>query len=110
MLFIAELARRGVRAYASDPGLALTDITRDGPALLRWLGRPTRARGLTSHPAAAGAASTLMAVTTDQPSGTYFAPWMFSLYGRPRRRRPRQGPGSGDGPRAVGAFRRADRM
>jgi NAD(P)-dependent dehydrogenase (short-subunit alcohol dehydrogenase family) len=84
MLFIAELARRGVRAYASDPGLSLTDITRDGPALLRWLGRPTRARGLTSHPAAAGAASTLMAVTTDQPSGTYFAPWMFSLYGRQR--------------------------
>jgi NAD(P)-dependent dehydrogenase (short-subunit alcohol dehydrogenase family) len=32
MLFINELARRGVRAYAANPGQAATDITRSAPA------------------------------------------------------------------------------
>ena len=41
MLFVAELARRGMRAYASDPGAADTDITRDASGALGWLGRHT---------------------------------------------------------------------
>ena len=38
MLFINELARRGVRAYASDPGMADSGITRDSTGGLHWLG------------------------------------------------------------------------
>ena len=29
LLFIQELAKRGIRAYATDPGMADTGITRD---------------------------------------------------------------------------------
>ncbi|EUA30558.1 retinol dehydrogenase 12 domain protein [Mycobacterium xenopi 4042] len=39
LLFVAELARRGRRAYASDPGMTATDITRDGTGVLRWAGK-----------------------------------------------------------------------
>ena len=37
MLFVDELARRGVRAYVADPGGGDTDITRDSTGLWRWL-------------------------------------------------------------------------
>ena len=36
MLFVDELARRGVRAYVADPGGADSDITRDSTGLWRW--------------------------------------------------------------------------
>ena len=36
MLFVHELARRGVRAYVADPGGADTDITRDGTGMWGW--------------------------------------------------------------------------
>jgi NAD(P)-dependent dehydrogenase (short-subunit alcohol dehydrogenase family) len=84
MLFIHELARRGVRAYISDPGGADTDITRDSTGLLHWLGEhkdlplhiPTQ-----SPPDAARAS--IEAVTTDLPTGSYLAP-RFSLWGKPK--------------------------
>ena len=40
MLFINELARRGVCAYVADPGGVDTDITRYSTGLLRWSSGP----------------------------------------------------------------------
>jgi NAD(P)-dependent dehydrogenase (short-subunit alcohol dehydrogenase family) len=36
MLFVDELARRGVRAYVADPGSTDTDITRDSTGMWGW--------------------------------------------------------------------------
>ena len=71
MLFVAELARRGMRAYASDPGAADTDITRDSSGALGWLGRhkPKGFRLFYLQSPAAGARATLEAVDTDCPAG-----------------------------------------
>nr|WP_090343832.1 SDR family NAD(P)-dependent oxidoreductase [Mycolicibacterium malmesburyense]CRL75024.1 short-chain dehydrogenase [Mycolicibacterium malmesburyense] len=77
LLFVAELARRGVRAYATDPGATDTDITRS-----LGMGEHQRIRRL-MHTPAQGARATLQAVTTDLPSGTYLAP-RFNQIGRPK--------------------------
>ncbi|OBG85742.1 retinol dehydrogenase [Mycobacterium sp. E136] len=77
LLFVAELARRGVRAYATDPGATDTDITRS-----LGMGEHRRIRRL-MHTPAQGARATLQAVTTDLPSGTYLAP-RFNQIGRPK--------------------------
>jgi NAD(P)-dependent dehydrogenase (short-subunit alcohol dehydrogenase family) len=82
MLFVDELARRGMRAYASDPGAADTEITRDSTGLLHWLGEHKIATFhlQSSDDAARGSVE---AVTTSLPSGSYLAP-RFTLWGRPR--------------------------
>ncbi|VEG42467.1 short-chain dehydrogenase [Mycolicibacterium flavescens] len=77
LLFVAELANRGVRAYATDPGATDTDITRS-----LGMGEHQRIRRL-MHTPAQGARATLQAVTTDLPSGTYLAP-RFNQLGRPK--------------------------
>ncbi|BCO34356.1 retinol dehydrogenase [Mycobacterium heckeshornense] len=83
LLFVAELARRGRRAYASDPGMTATDITRDGTGVLRWAGK-TLAPHIAQSPAN-GARSTIQAITTDLPSGTYIAPrGLFHQWGKPK--------------------------
>ena len=89
MLFITELARRGVRAYASDPGGANTDITRDSTGWLHWLGEQLHVQRyiLQSPPNAARA--TIQAVTTALPSGTYLAP-RFNQWGKPKVTQPRK--------------------
>ncbi|MCV7348380.1 SDR family NAD(P)-dependent oxidoreductase [Mycolicibacterium rhodesiae] len=87
MLFINELARRGVRAYASDPGMAASDITRDSTGGLHWLGEHLLGHLGQSPPNAARA--TLQAVTTALPSGTYLAP-RFNQWGKPRVTQPRK--------------------
>jgi NAD(P)-dependent dehydrogenase (short-subunit alcohol dehydrogenase family) len=81
MLFITELARRGVRAYLSDPGAADTDITRDSTGLLHWLGEH---KLVTFHMQNApnAARASVEAVTTDLPSGSYLAP-RFNQWGKP---------------------------
>jgi NAD(P)-dependent dehydrogenase (short-subunit alcohol dehydrogenase family) len=83
LLFVAELVRRGRTAYASDPGMTATDITRDGSGLLRWAGKV-----LSPHIAQSpsdGARSTIQAVTTDLPNGTYIAPrGLFHQWGKPK--------------------------
>jgi len=81
MLFITELARRGVRAYASDPGGANSDITRDSTGWLHWMGEHLQ-RYILQSPSNAARAS-IQAVTTDLPSGTYLAP-RFNQWGKPR--------------------------
>jgi NAD(P)-dependent dehydrogenase (short-subunit alcohol dehydrogenase family) len=82
MLFINELARRGVRAYACDPGAVDTDITRDSAGLLHWLGEHKGVPFYLQTPAE-GARASIDAVTTTLPTGTYLAP-RFKLWGRPR--------------------------
>lgn len=77
LLFVAELAGRGVRAYASDPGATDTDITRS-----LGMGEHRRMRRL-MHTPAQGARASLQAVTTDLPSGTYLAP-RFNQFGPPK--------------------------
>jgi len=76
LLFVRELAARGVRVYATDPGATDTDITRS-----MGMGEHQRIRKLL-HTPAQGARASLQAVTTDLPSGTYLAP-RFNQLGAP---------------------------
>ena len=81
LLFVHELAARGVRAYASDPGMTDSGITRRAAE-----GLPVGARNPVwhmMHTSAQGARATLQAVTAELPSGTYFAP-RFNQWGKPR--------------------------
>lgn len=83
MLFVHELARRGVRAYVADPGGAETDIIRDAKGLWRWWCDLNATPFLAQKPHLA-ARSTIQAVTTDLPSGTYIAPRIVKLVGAPK--------------------------
>jgi NAD(P)-dependent dehydrogenase (short-subunit alcohol dehydrogenase family) len=82
MLFTNELARRGVRAYAADPGGADTNIVRYSKGYLGWSSQQSWLRNFPQS-AQTAARSTLLAVTTDLPSGTYLAP-RFMQFGKPR--------------------------
>jgi NAD(P)-dependent dehydrogenase (short-subunit alcohol dehydrogenase family) len=81
LLFVQELASRGIRAYASDPGMTDTGITRDAAAGIPMAERIPVWRLL--HTPAQGARASLQALTTELPSGTYFAP-RFNQWGKPR--------------------------
>ena len=85
MLFVNELARRGLRAYLSDPGGADTDITRDSSGPLGWFGRhkPKGRLLFYMQTPAAGARATIEAVDTDLPSGSFLAP-RFNQWGAPK--------------------------
>ncbi len=84
MLFINELAQRGVRAYAANPGQAATDITRYSTGAVKWLvDRRPAALTWTSQSLPQAARSAVQAANTDLPSGTYFAP-TFKQWGKPR--------------------------
>ena len=82
MLFTNELARRGVRAYAADPGGADTNIVRYSTGYLGWSSRHSWLRNFPQS-AQTAARSSILAVTTDLPSGTYLAP-RFMQFGKPR--------------------------
>jgi NAD(P)-dependent dehydrogenase (short-subunit alcohol dehydrogenase family) len=81
MLFIHELASRGVRAYATDPGATATDISRDSTGFMHWAYRHDLMRFGVKGPER-GARTTIEAVTTDLPSGAYIAP-RFTNWGAP---------------------------
>jgi NAD(P)-dependent dehydrogenase (short-subunit alcohol dehydrogenase family) len=72
LLFVRELVARGKTAYASDPGMTNTSITRDGSGVLQWAGRVVSPHVAQSP--ANGARSTIQAITTTLPNGTYLAP------------------------------------
>lgn len=109
MLFIDELARRGVRAYASDPGSADTDITRDSIGLLHWLGDHKVVTFHLQSPRNAARAS-IEAVTTQLPSGSYLAP-RFQPVGQTRGdHNPQEGSRGGDGSPTLGTVRGTDRV
>jgi len=82
-LFVNELARRGVRAYVADPGGADTDIVRGAKGLWRWWIELNPTPFLAQAPHLA-ARSTISALTTNEPSGTYIAPRFFKLIGEPK--------------------------
>ena len=86
MLFTTELASRGVRAYAADPGGADTDIVRYSKGFLRWA---SQQNWLHDFPQSAqtAAQSTIAAATTTLPSGSYLAP-RFKQFGKPRMTKP----------------------
>jgi NAD(P)-dependent dehydrogenase (short-subunit alcohol dehydrogenase family) len=83
LLFVRELVARGTTAYASDPGMTDTGITRNGSGVLQWAGRV-----LSPHIAqspADGARSTIQAITTTLPNGTYIAPrGLMHQWGTPK--------------------------
>jgi NAD(P)-dependent dehydrogenase (short-subunit alcohol dehydrogenase family) len=82
LLFVDELSRRGITAYSADPGVVNSDITRDSGPVLRWSGKYIHP--LVGQTTADGARSSLEAVTTELPSGTYFAPrGPLHQWGRP---------------------------
>lgn len=83
LLFVNELVRRGRTAYAADPGMTATNITQHSSGLLHWAGEH-----LQTHIAQSvqdGARSSIQAVTTDLPNGTYIAPrGLLHQWGRPK--------------------------
>ncbi|OBK68562.1 retinol dehydrogenase [Mycobacterium colombiense] len=82
LLFIHELARRGITAYAADPGSVNTNIVRDAGPVLQWSSKYVR---LITQSPAHGARSTLAAIATTEPSGTYIAPrGLLHQWGEPR--------------------------
>jgi NAD(P)-dependent dehydrogenase (short-subunit alcohol dehydrogenase family) len=86
MLFTAELASRGVRAYTADPGGADTNIVRYSKGFLRWASRQNWLHNFPQSPRTA-AQSTILAATTALPSGSYLAP-RFKQFGTPRMTKP----------------------
>ena len=87
LLFVHELARRGVRAYASDPGMTHTEITREASGGCTRVSA-IRVRSDAAEPAERGTRQ-IQAVTTDLPSGTYLAP-RFNQWGKPKVTRSRK--------------------
>jgi NAD(P)-dependent dehydrogenase (short-subunit alcohol dehydrogenase family) len=81
LLFVHELTARGIRAYASDPGMTDTGITRAAAD-----GLPIGERNPVWHILQSrdqGARASIEAASTDLPSGTYLAP-RFNQWGRPK--------------------------
>jgi NAD(P)-dependent dehydrogenase (short-subunit alcohol dehydrogenase family) len=81
LLFVHGLTARGIRAYASDPGMTDTGITRSAAGGLP-LGERNPVWRILQSPAQ-GARASIEAVTTDLPGGTYLAP-RFNQWGRPK--------------------------
>jgi NAD(P)-dependent dehydrogenase (short-subunit alcohol dehydrogenase family) len=83
LLFVHQLVARGKTAYASDPGMTNTAITRDGSGMLQWAGRVISPH-IAQSPAD-GARSTVQAITTTLPNGTYIAPrGLMHQWGKPK--------------------------
>ena len=83
MLFVQELVRRGFTAYAVDPGMVASGITRDGPGWLHWAGDHLAPH--VGQDPRDGARSSIQAVMTDLPNGTYIAPrGVAHQWGKPK--------------------------
>jgi NAD(P)-dependent dehydrogenase (short-subunit alcohol dehydrogenase family) len=83
LLFVRELVARGKTAYASDPGMTNTAITRDGSGALQWAGR-VLSPYIAQSPED-GARSTIQAITTTLPNGTYLSPrGLMHQWGKPK--------------------------
>lgn len=82
MLFTTELVRRGLRAYAADPGGADTNIVRYSTGFLGWSSRQSWPRNFPQS-AQKAARSTILAVTTDLLAGSCLTP-RFVQFGKPR--------------------------
>ena len=82
-VFAVELARRGLTAHLSDPGVSDSDILADSPGITALVLR--RLQPYVAQSADLAARSTVLAATTDLPSPTYWAPrGLLHLWGRPK--------------------------
>lgn len=83
LLMVRQLVALGRTAYASDPGMTNTAITRDGSAAVQWAGKvlsPYVAQSPEN-----GARSTIQAITTTLPNGTYLSPrGLMHQWGKPK--------------------------
>lgn len=83
LLLVRGLVARGKTAYASDPGMTNTSITQHGSGVHRWAGRAISPHIVQSP--ADSARSTIQAITTILPNGTYLAPrGPLDQWGRPK--------------------------
>jgi len=82
-VFTVELARRGLTAHLSDPGVSDSDILAGLPGIAASVVR--RLQPYIAQPAHLAARSTVLAATTDLPAPTYWAPrGVLHLWGRPK--------------------------
>jgi NAD(P)-dependent dehydrogenase (short-subunit alcohol dehydrogenase family) len=86
MLFTSELARRGVHALTADPGGADTNIIRYETGFLKWASGLSWLKNFPQS-AQTAARSSIVAATTDLPSGSYVAP-RYKQWGKPRVTKP----------------------
>lgn len=86
MLFTSELARKGMRAIAVDPGGADTSIVRYSTGFLAWSSQQAIFKDFPQS-AKTAARSSVMGATADLPAGTYLCP-VFKQFGKPRVTRP----------------------
>jgi NAD(P)-dependent dehydrogenase (short-subunit alcohol dehydrogenase family) len=78
MLFTDELARKGVRAIAADPGGADTNIARYDQGFLRWSSQRDWLRNFPQS-AQTAARSSVLAATGDVPSGSCVTPRFLQI-------------------------------
>jgi NAD(P)-dependent dehydrogenase (short-subunit alcohol dehydrogenase family) len=82
-VFAVELARRGVTAHLSDPGVSQGHILDGLPGVAAFVVR--RLQPYIAQPADHAARSTVLAATMDLPSPAYWAPrGLLHLWGRPK--------------------------
>ena len=83
LLMVRQLVACGRTAYASDPGMTNTAITRDGSKVVQWAGRVLSP--YIAQTPENGARSTIAAITTTAlPNGTYLSPrGLMHQWGRP---------------------------
>ena len=83
VVFAVELARRGLTAHLSDPGVSDSDILAGLPSIAASVVR--RVQPYIAQPAHHAARSTVLAATMDSPSPAYWAPrGLLHLWGRPK--------------------------
>jgi NAD(P)-dependent dehydrogenase (short-subunit alcohol dehydrogenase family) len=83
LLFVRALVARGRTAYTSDPGMTHTAITRDGSGAVQWAG--SRLSPYIAQSPADGARSTIEAISTTLPNGSYLAPrGLLHQWGKPK--------------------------
>ncbi|BBZ70355.1 SDR family NAD(P)-dependent oxidoreductase [Mycobacterium paraseoulense] len=82
-VFTVELARRGLTAHLSDPGVSDSDILSDLPGIAAFVLR--HLQPYIAQPADLAARSTVLAATMNLPSPTYWAPrGLLHLWGKPK--------------------------
>ncbi len=82
-VFTVELARRGLTAHLSDPGVSDSDILADLPGIAAFVAR--HLQPYIAQPTDLAARSTVLAATMTLPSPTYWAPrGLLHLWGRPK--------------------------
>jgi NAD(P)-dependent dehydrogenase (short-subunit alcohol dehydrogenase family) len=109
MLFTTELARRGVRAYAADPGGADTNIVRYSTGYLAWSSQQRWLRNFPQSPTKSGAVDHPRGDDRSAERDLPCAP-LPAIRQASGDQGAREGPRSSHRPPAVGTLRRAHRL